>query len=94
MEPGRQLSRRPLLLSQETTIRHETPGILSDLALQSPTCAADPSPLMGSEGSKLELLCTGERTRQRPLAECSVRLTQRMKKEGGKRDVMLVFMAS
>ena len=33
----------------------------------------------------------GELTTQRPLAECSVRLAQRMKKEGGKLGVILVF---
>jgi hypothetical protein len=63
----------------------------TDLALQSPAYGADPSPWMGSEGSQSELLRTGERARQRPLAECSVRLVQRMKKEGGKRGVILFF---
>ena len=77
----------------QTTVARTWKVVLAntDLALQSPTCGADPSPLMGSEGSQSELLRTGERTRQRPLAECSVRLTERMKKEGGKRGVMLVF---
>ena len=63
----------------------------ADLALQFPTCGADPPPWMGSEGSQSELLRTGERTQQRPLTECLVRLTRRVKKEGGKRGVILVF---
>jgi len=77
----------------QTTVARTWKVVLAstDLALQSPTCGADPSPWMGSEGSQSELLRTGERTRQRPLAECLVRLTQRMKNEGGKCGVMLVF---
>jgi hypothetical protein len=77
----------------QTTVARTWKVVLANtgLALQSPTWGANPSPWMGSEGSQSELLCTGERTRQRPLAECLVRLTQRMKNEGGKCGVMLVF---
>jgi len=40
MESGRWPSRRPLLLSHETTIRHETPGILS-VRLEGEECTQD-----------------------------------------------------